>query len=156
MTIGGWATAGSSLFLFVFLVLSIPARGEDTGLISPTEAWQMAGEGDLLIIDIRTESEWRETGVPTGAGRASLFLAYGLPNLSFVEEVKALTGGDLTRPVALICAAGVRSAIADVLLDTEGFEHVYDIGEGMLGSSDGPGWLARELPIESCGDCTGS
>lgn len=115
----------------------------------------MAGEGDLLIIDIRTESEWRETGIPAGAGRASLFLAYGLPNLSFVEEIKALTGDDLSRPIALICAAGVRSAIADVLLDAEGFQHVYDIGEGMLGSGDGPGWLATGLPIEACGDCTG-
>jgi len=55
--------------------------------------------------------------------------------------------------VALICAAGVRSSVARVLLEAEGFEHVLDIGEGMLGSGNGPGWLARGLPVEDCGDC---
>ncbi len=156
LMIWGWAVRGPSLaFALVFFVIA-PAYAEGDGLLSAPDAWQQSGQGELLIVDIRTESEWRETGIPEGAGRASLFLAYGLPNLDFVEEVTALAGGDRSRPIALICAAGVRSAIAHVLLEGEGFEQIYDIGEGMVGSGDGPGWLARDLPVENCGECTGS
>ena len=152
----GWAVRGPSLVFVLAIVLAVPAFGEDSSLLSAPDAWQQASDGNLLIIDIRTESEWRETGIPEGAGRSSLFLAYGLPNLDFVDEVTTLADGDRSRPIALICAAGVRSAVAHVLLEAEGFHHIYDIGEGMVGSGDGPGWLARGLPVESCGDCTGS
>ncbi len=155
-TIWGWAVRGPSLVFLLALLAALPAHAEDNGLLSAPDAWQQSGEGALLIIDIRTESEWRETGIPEGAGRSSLFLAYGLPNLDFVDEVTALTDGDRSRPIALICAAGVRSAIAHLLLESEGFEHIYDIGEGMAGSGDGPGWIARGLPVEDCGACTGS
>ena len=141
--IWGWAVRGPSLVFLLALLAALPAHADDNGLLSAPDAWQRSGEGALLIIDIRTESEWRETGIPEGAGLSSLFLAYGLPNLDFVDEVTALTGGDRSRPIALICAAGVRSAVAHLLLESEGFEHIYDIGEGMAGSGDGPGWIAR-------------
>lgn len=154
--IWGWAVRGPSLVFVVALLFAPPVHAGVDGLLSAPEAWQRSGDGDLLIIDIRTESEWRETGIPAGAGRSSLFLAYGFPNFGFVDEVIALTGGDRSRPIALICAAGVRSAIAHVLLESEGFDHIYDIGEGMAGSGDGPGWIARGLPVEDCGACTGS
>jgi rhodanese-related sulfurtransferase len=34
-----------------------------------------------------------------------------------------------------------------------GFTQVYNIKEGMMGSSAGPGWIARGLPLEACGGC---
>ena len=33
------------------------------------------------------------------------------------------------------------------LLAENGFSKVINIPEGMLGSSDGPGWIARGLPL---------
>ncbi|MEM7121715.1 MAG: rhodanese-like domain-containing protein [Pseudomonadota bacterium] len=154
--IWGWAVRGPSLVFALVLLHAVTAYADEDGLLSAPDAWQRYGDGELLIIDIRTQSEWRDTGIPEGAGRSSLFLSYGLPNLDFVDEVTALTGGDRSHPIALICAAGVRSAIAHVLLESEGFEQIYDIGEGMAGSGDGPGWVARGLPVEDCGDCSGS
>jgi len=75
----------------------------------------------------------------------------GLPG--FVEAVKAALGGDLKRPIAVICATGNRSTLAQRLLAKAGFTRVLNIKEGMLGGANGPGWLPRGLPVESCTAC---
>jgi rhodanese-related sulfurtransferase len=149
----GWVDAGPSLLFALALAWALPLSAADGDMVSAEEAWRRAEAGDLVIVDIRTQAEWRKTGIPQGARRASFVYAYGLPNFDFVGEVRGALGDDPTRTVALICAAGVRSSVARVLLEAEGFEHVLDIGEGMLGSGNGPGWLARGLPVEDCGDC---
>ncbi len=133
--------------------MSVAAPAEST-IISAQQAWEQAEAGELLIIDIRTEEEWGDTGIPAGARRASLFYAYGIPNIDFISEVRQAAGDDASHPIALICAAGVRSSIGRALLEADGFDNVVDVGEGMLGSGDGPGWLARDLPIDHCGECT--
>jgi rhodanese-related sulfurtransferase len=62
--------------------------------------------------------------------------------------------GDKDLPIALICAGGVRTAFAADLLRDRGFTQILDVGEGMLGSGDGPGWIARGLPTEPCPQCS--
>ena len=60
-------------------------------------------------------------------------------------------GGDKTRPIALNCAAGVRSARAARILAAYGFKNIQNVSEGMLGRPDaGPGWLKRGLPVSPC------
>ena len=130
-----------------------PAAVAESTIISAQQAWEQAEAGEILIIDIRTEDEWRDTGVPAGAYRTSLFYAYGIPNIDFIGDVRDAVGDDVSRPIALICAAGVRSSIGRTLLEADGFDNVVDVGEGMLGSGDGPGWLARGLPVDDCGEC---
>ncbi len=104
-------------------------------------AFQRATTGDLLLVDIRQPEEWAEIGSPKGAQRLDL----RSPN--FLERLVALADGDTSRPIALICASGGRSArTAQALIDA-GFTNVLDVSEGMLGSSAGPGWLARGLPV---------
>ena len=152
-TLRGWVAIGPSLFCVLVVAYATAAWAADSDIISAPQAWQRVEAGELIVIDIRTEDEWRETGIPAGAHRASLFYAYGLPNLSFISEVRETAGGNMSHPIALICAAGVRSSVGRVLLEAEGFDHVFDVGEGMLGSGDGPGWLARGLPVDDCGDC---
>lgn len=138
------------LVLALILVLPRLALGE---LLAPEVALAMAERGEILIIDIRRPSEWAETGLPSTSVGVSLQNAALLPRWGFGDDVLAMVDGDLDRPIALICAAGVRSSLAAKLLDYEGFTQVYDIGEGMLGSSDGPGWVARDLPTEPCTVC---
>jgi len=149
----GWAAPGPSLFLLLtLLVLPLAAMAGEAAdrELAADEAWSMAARGDVVIVDVRTPDEWRETGVAQGALRISLYSGRGVPNLGFVAEVTSVAGA---RPIALICAAGVRSSLAAVLLQGEGFAAVYDVAEGVLGSDAGPGWLARGLPVEPCGDC---
>lgn len=129
------------------------AQGAEPVPVTAHRAWDLAQEGDLVIVDVRTDGEWRQTGVVPGAARISLYSNWGVPNLDFAEQVLAALGGDPDRPVALICATGGRSSYAANLLHNEGFSHVAEIAEGMVGSSAGVGWLSRALPIEDCGDC---
>jgi rhodanese-related sulfurtransferase len=67
----------------------------------------------------------------------------------FIKDVSALLDGDRSRPVALMCARGVRSKRMTAALTEAGFTTVIDVPEGMLGSGAGPGWLKRGLPLRS-------
>jgi rhodanese-related sulfurtransferase len=135
------------------LVLSLPlallAAGSAYTLMQPAQAgptldaetaFRRAGAGALLLVDIRQPDEWADTGSPEGAQRLDL------RNPDFLDRLSALAEGDRTRPIALICARGGRSARATQALRDAGFTNVLDVSEGMLGSSAGPGWLARGLP----------
>ena len=100
---------------------------------------------------MRSPREWRQTGVAKGARRVTIHDPGGLPG--FVEAVKAALAGDLKSPIAVICATGNRSTLAQRLLAKAGFTRVLNIKEGMLGGPNGPGWLTRGLPVESCSAC---
>ena len=104
-------------------------------------AYQRARSGDLLLVDIRQPREWAATGSPEGAHRLDL------RRPDFLDQLSVLANGDRNRPIALICASGGRSARTARVLTDAGFANVLDVSEGMHGSSAGPGWLARGLPI---------
>jgi rhodanese-related sulfurtransferase len=115
---------------------------ENTGKeLSVTQAYDQAISGDIVLIDIRRPDEWRKTGIGEGAQPLDM------RRDDFVEALTTLIGGDLSTPVALICARGVRSAGMTKRLTEAGFTGIIDVPEGMLGSRAGPGWLASELPI---------
>jgi rhodanese-related sulfurtransferase len=136
--------------LVVALPLAVLAAGTGYTLIRSAQAgptldaetaFQRAKTGDLLLIDIRQPEEWADTGSPAGAQRLDL------RSPTFLDRLSALAEGDKTRPIALICASGGRSARTATALAEAGFTNVLDVSEGMLGSSAGPGWLARGLPV---------
>ena len=130
------------------------ARAQELAAITANQAWDLEQQGGLLIVDVRTQGEWRQTGTAPDAARISLYSNWGVPNFDFAERVLAALGGDRNRPVAVICATGGRSSFAAQMLRDEGFTHVADIAEGMLGSETGVGWLSRALPVEDCGECS--
>lgn len=138
----GWALVASLALLPAPLVVHAEAT-----IISAEQASRKAAGGELLIIDVRTSAEWRETGVPAGAARANIF------DGDFLQRVKAAVGENLSRPIAVICARGNRSTRAEALLSHAGFTNVRNIKEGMLGSAHGPGWLAGGHPTERCTEC---
>lgn len=132
-------------------LMSIAAIAAESWTLSAAEARELAAGDGLTIIDIRRPDEWRKTGLPAGAAQATI--RFGRGPADFLGRMRTLTGGDQDRPIALICAAGVRSAYAAKLLREQGYTRVYDISEGMLGSDAGPGWLASGLPTRSCDGC---
>lgn len=113
---------------------------EGTGM-TPPEAHEAAVAGKVLLVDIRRPEEWRKTGVGEGAHPLDM------RREDFVEALLALTGGDRSRPVALICASGARSDRTSLKLEKAGFTRIIDVPEGMTGSRAGPGWVARNLPV---------
>lgn len=137
----------------LFAVASIfaaPSLASDTR-IAADEAHRRAAAGELILIDVRTPGEWRKTGIPAAAARATLRAPDGSDG--FLADIERITGGRRDAPVALICAAGVRSAHALRLLRASGYATVLDVHEGMLGNGDGAGWLHRRLPLRPCPDC---
>ena len=104
-------------------------------------AHQLAQQGDIHLIDISRPDECKKSGSGEGATRLDM------RRDDFVDELIALTGGDRSAPVALICARGVRSARMTNRLTAAGFTNIIDVPEGMLGSKAGPGWLKSNLPL---------
>ncbi|QGU33798.1 rhodanese-like domain-containing protein [Thermochromatium tepidum] len=125
-------------------VYSAQSAGLD---LSPEEALTKARSGEILLIDIRTPEEWRETGVPAEAHRIDM------TDPRFIERLLQTMGGNRSAPIALICRTGNRSGYVQQQLRKLGFSQVYDVPEGVLGNRLGPGWIRRGLPIERCTDC---
>ncbi len=111
------------------------------GSLDVHKAHAQAASGEVLLIDIRRPDEWTLTGIGEGA------VPLDMRRADFENELKHLADGDTTRPIALICARGVRSARMSGRLTEAGFTNIIDVPEGMLGSSAGPGWLAQALPV---------
>lgn len=128
--------------------VAVAQAADAHGRIAADLAFAAARCGRLLLVDIRTPAEWRQTGVPAGAACICLTAGPGQVRSAFVAEIERLVDGDRTRPIALVCRTGGRTAFARQLLRAQGFAHVFDVAEGMIGSDFGPGWLARGLPVE--------
>ncbi len=142
----------AAVFFYAWLglvLLGAPTAAQD--VVSARAALERQRSAAVTIVDIRRPDEWRKTGVPAGAARATIRSPLG--NRGFLDRIAEITGGDRSKPIALICAAGVRSRHAAKLLREEGYTRVSDIHEGMFGSGSGPGWLDRGLPTEACPNC---
>ena len=109
--------------------------------LSPPQAHEAALSGDILLIDIRRPDEWARTGIGQGA------IPIDMRRADFETALLGHAEDDATRPVALICARGVRSKRMTNRLKAAGFTQIIDVPEGMLGSGAGPGWLKRGLPV---------
>jgi rhodanese-related sulfurtransferase len=135
-----------------FMLLSINACSRDSGpTLSAPDAYAQAQAGKLTLIDIRHPDEWHQTGVAKGALYIDMTGNQG--GEGFAQKVGTALGGDKNRPVGLISLAGNRGSNAQQVLREAGFTHVYNIKEGMAGSSAGPGWIARGLPVVACERC---
>lgn len=111
-------------------------------VIGVNEAFKLADAGNIVLIDIRQESEWRKTGV--GVNAIPITMHQSMKD--FVDQLNRATGPNNQRPIALICASGVRSSYLQRELGRYGFSRVIDVHEGMLGSPQGPGWIKAGLP----------
>lgn len=118
-----------------------PAIAKGTTRISVEEAHRRAIAGDLILLDVRRPDEWQSTGIGEGA------LPLDMRRSDFIDALLQVTGGDTSKPLAVICARGVRSARMTQALTDAGFTALIDVPEGMLGSFAGSGWLAKGLPV---------
>ena len=89
---------------------------ERTRLITAEE---LEAEGDVLIVDVRNDSEWKEGSI---AG------AKHIPLGVLARSVGQL---DKSVPIVMVCAGGYRASAAASLLQREGFENVSSLSGGM-------------------------
>lgn len=130
-----------TLGITAFALIAAVAPSYARSVLSATEAFAKAATGKITLIDIRTPEEWAKTGSGAGAKRLDM------RRDDFVSALNKILGGDTSKPVALICARGVRSSRLSRALREAGYTNIIDVPEGMLGSYAGPGWLERGLPI---------
>jgi rhodanese-related sulfurtransferase len=138
------------------LALAWPAgqlRAQETAgpVISADDALRLAESGQVVLVDVRSPQEWRQTGVPSGAQTVTIHNPNGL--VGFLGAMEGTLGADPNQAIAVICARGNRSTLAQSALKEAGYTQVFNIREGMFGSTDGPGWLARGLPTDDCSGC---
>lgn len=136
LSAGGFVAADGQNLFYAAITEDFPG-----GILAADAAHAKAIAGEITLVDIRRPDEWARTGSGEGAVRIDL------RRDDFVDVVRAAAGGNLGAPIALICARGVRSARTSNQLIDAGFTNIIDVPEGMLGSSAGPGWLARGLPV---------
>lgn len=120
----------------------ITSRAWASERMSAADAHERATKGDILLVDIRTDGEWKQTGLGASARPISMHKP------GFIEKLIEAAGNDKSRTIALICATGGRSRWLQGQLTKYGFTNVVDVSEGMLGSAAGPGWLKTGLPVK--------
>ena len=103
--------------------------------IEPAEANDRVRKKQLILVDVRTVSEW-ESGIPKGAHTVTL----GDPRM--VDTIYGFMKEDASTPVAVICRSGMRSGRAAKLLAGAGFTNVSNVRGGMMA------WTAANLPVK--------
>jgi hydroxyacylglutathione hydrolase len=86
---------------------------------------------DVQVLDVREQSEWNAGHIP-GSVHVPYHDIHGVPE-----------GSDPSRPLAVICSSGQRSAVAASLLRRHGAEEVIHVADGGVGTWEAQGW-----PIE--------
>jgi rhodanese-related sulfurtransferase len=138
---GAVAVVGGGTFAATWF--NIFADAAANGALSVEEANQQAQAGTIYLIDIRRPDEWQRTGVATSA------IPIDMRRKDFEDVLQSVLDSAPARPVALICARGVRSVRMGRRLAKAGFIDIINVPEGMVGSGAGAGWVAKKLPLRS-------
>ena len=129
------------------------------GDVPPEQAWKLLNENpDAVLVDVRTDAEWRFVGVPdlSGLDRDVVYIEWnrtdGTRNAGFVDDLQAagVTPGE--RPVVFLCRSGNRSIGAAEAATEAGIGPSYNVLDGFEGNPDDnghrgvTGWKAVGLP----------
>lgn len=110
---------------------------------------------DAVLVDVRTDGEWRSVGVPDLAslGRDAVYLEWnrndGRRNEDFLAELqdRISTAAGAERPVVFLCRSGNRSIAAAEAATAAGIAPSYNVLGGFEGRPGGEaGWQAVGLP----------
>jgi rhodanese-related sulfurtransferase len=119
------------------------AEASPETIVDASSAHARASAGEIVLVDVRRPSEWKKSGVPE-SGHAITMHQDGA---QFLAKLRRAAAGNVTRPIALICATGGRTTWLLPHLQKAGFTNVLNVAEGMFGSPHGKGWLKHGLPV---------
>jgi rhodanese-related sulfurtransferase len=121
-------------------LVAAPASAQRVQQMSVEQAHEASRSGKMVLVDIRTPREWRDSGIPATA------VAMDMTGTTFLRDLRALRDADPQRTLGLICASGGRSRYLAALLVANGIRDIVDVTAGM---HTGSGWLARGLPVRA-------
>ncbi|MCF6321478.1 MAG: rhodanese-like domain-containing protein [Rhizobiaceae bacterium] len=113
-----------------------------TDKMSAPDALREIEAGNMILLDIRSPGEWKETGV------ASVAVPLTMHSKTFIQGYEKIVSENPGKKIGIICAVGGRTAWLQAELAKRGLGDVTDIAEGMLGSKAGPGWIARGMEMK--------
>jgi rhodanese-related sulfurtransferase len=102
----------------LFLLMR-PVDSAAGGNISPDRAAELAAEG-VRVIDVRTPGEYETSHLP------------GAELVPMSELVSAAASWDTSEPLLVYCTTGARSTQAVQYLESQGFETVYHMNDGII------------------------
>lgn len=119
-------------FSFLFLLatlLTLPARAEVIDIDNAELARLMAS--GVPVVDIRTEGEWKETGIIPGSRLLTLFDERGRADVpAWLQKVQGVAKPE--QAVIIICRSGNRTQVAGRLLTQQaGYRTVYNVKHGI-------------------------
>ena len=110
-------------------------------LMSVQDAYQQSKADELILIDIRSRQEWRDSGI------AETAVPLSMHENGFLEGFAKIKRDNPDKKIALICATGGRTNFIQSELRKRNLGHVIDVSEGMFGNHRGKGWIASGLPV---------
>lgn len=120
------------VFALLISLLAFSVRAEIID-IDNAELARLAVAG-VPVIDIRTEGEWKESGIVPGSKLITLFDDKGRPDPAWLDKVKGVAKPD--QPVIIICRSGNRTKAASQMLTQQaGYQKVYNVKDGIRGWS---------------------
>ncbi|MHA2501627.1 MAG: rhodanese-like domain-containing protein [Candidatus Kariarchaeaceae archaeon] len=100
---------------------------------APTLKEWMDNGKDMILLDVRTAEEWKETGVVPG----SLMVT----NFKLIQEMQQGLDLNKDKPVVVICRSGSRSQQVAEYLEKQGIEAV-NLNGGIIG------WYRNQFQVE--------
>ncbi len=101
--------------------------------IDSDETAMFAASSDAVVVDVRLEEEWRESGVIGNAALITYFDRQARPlKQEFLKKLSEATHNDKSKQIVLVCRTGVRSKLVAGILEREGYKNVYNYKEGMV------------------------
>lgn len=121
--------------------------------LTASQAWETyLSKGVAVLIDVRTDKEWNDVGVPDLNDKQLKLICSHLPPDMAVNPVFALSleclVPDKNTKVFFICKTNGRSSMACSIATKLGYNDCNLIVDGFEGSSLGEGWKKSNLPIK--------
>ena len=118
-------------FLLLICFLYPQAIWAEVVDISVDELRKMLATKDIVIVDVRTPKEWRQTGIVESSVPIMFFDEKGKPHAQhWMSKIAAYVAPD--DELILICRSGNRSRIiANYLSQQHGFRRIYNVKNGI-------------------------
>ena len=120
----------SHLKIIIFLIVSAQANAD----VQPADNDKIISlmKQGVPLIDIRTNSEWQNTGIIKNSKLLTFFDRDGKSDVkSWMNKLREMAKKD--QPLIIICRSGRRSGIvSDMLVNEENYSEVYNANSGIM------------------------
>lgn len=119
--------------------------------ITSPEAYALLKEqNEAVLVDVRTENEWKSVGYPDLDGKGAILLSLRSGqdmaiNPEFLAKLEEKIP-DKDALLLFICRSGGRSAEAASYCLREGYANCYNVIDGFEGGMISKGWKRSNLP----------